>query len=336
MSDTLVSIIVPIYNVQDYIIECLDSIAAQTYTTGVECILVDDCGNDDSMKMVHDYLNNYKGEIDFRIVRHEHNRGLSAARNTGIMDAKGKYVLFIDSDDSISADCLMYFMQVAEKYPDAQLIAAGAKSNVRKSKKRYSMEKPFTDYANNPKWIARTLLMRGGWKGIPVTAWNRLVRKDFLMQHQLFFRDGAVHEDELWNFMLAQSITSIAFCKHNTYFHRARPQSIITSFKSRDEDALSCLPVWQEILEHFTLGLEREQTESLWNFINDISPSCHNKVVRKETRGILWQLVKKGIWPTSYLIFLYLLPFIFYIKFIRKLIPKISRINLNRYDCCIS
>ena len=58
MSDTIISIIIPVYNVQDYITECLDSIAAQTYTTGVECILADDCGNDDSMKIVHDYLNN--------------------------------------------------------------------------------------------------------------------------------------------------------------------------------------------------------------------------------------------------------------------------------------
>ena len=133
MSETVISIIIPVYNVQDYIIECLDSIAAQTYTTGVECILVDDCGNDNSMKMVNDYLDGYKGEIDFRILRHERNRGLSAARNTGIMNAKGKYVLFVDSDDSISAQCLMYFMQVVQKYPDAQMIAAGAKTTKKKS-----------------------------------------------------------------------------------------------------------------------------------------------------------------------------------------------------------
>ena len=133
MPETIISIIIPIYNVQDYIIECLDSIASQTYTAGVECILVDDCGNDNSMKMVNDYLDSYKGEIDFRIVKHEHNRGLSAARNTGIMDAKGKYVLFVDSDDSISDQCLMYFMQVAQQYPEAQMIAAGAKTTKRRS-----------------------------------------------------------------------------------------------------------------------------------------------------------------------------------------------------------
>ena len=124
MSDTLISIIVPVYNVQEYIIECLDSIAAQTYTNGVECILVDDCGNDDSMKTVHDYLNRYKGEIDFRVVRHEHNRGLSAARNTGIMDAKGKYVLFVDSDDRILPDMFEKMINTLEK-EDADVVCCG-------------------------------------------------------------------------------------------------------------------------------------------------------------------------------------------------------------------
>lgn len=333
MSETVISIIIPVYNVQEYIAECLDSVAAQTYTKGVECILVDDCGTDNSMKLVHEFINAYQGDIAFRIVRHQHNRGLSAARNTGIMEARGKYVIFVDSDDTISADCLTHFMQVAEKYPEAQLIAAGAKTSKRKS---YTMEKPFPDYADNPKWIATMMLGRGGKRGIPVTAWNRLVRKDFLIQHGLFFSEGAIHEDEMWNFMLAKQITRIAFCKHDTYFYRIRPQSIMTRFRNNDERALACLPVWKEMLSMFTPDLEREQAECLWNFINDIRPTCIDATVRRETWSILWQLVRKGIWPTSYLIVLYLMPFIFYIKFIRNLIPKISRLNPNRYSCCIS
>ena len=333
MSDIIISIIVPVYNVQDYIIECLDSIAAQTYSTGMECLLVDDCGSDDSMKIVNNYLKRYKGNIPFRIITHEHNRGLSAARNTGIMEANGRYVLFVDSDDTISSQCLSYFMQVVQKYPEAQLIAAGAKTSKKKS---YTMEKKFPDYADNPKWIAGMMLTRGGRKGIPVTAWNRLVRKDFLIENQLFFREGAVHEDELWNFMLAPKVTRIAFCKHDTYFYRIRPQSIMMSFKNNDERALACIPVWKEMLSLITTKHEREQTDCLWNFINDIRPTCIDRRVRKETRGILWQLVKKRIWPTSYLIVLYLVPFIFYIKFIRNLVPKISKINVNHYSCCIS
>lgn len=79
----LVSIIIPVNNVSDYVEECLQSVAAQTYTA-IECIIVDDCGTDDSMQKVESFITNYQGPITFKILHHEHNRGLSAARNTGI------------------------------------------------------------------------------------------------------------------------------------------------------------------------------------------------------------------------------------------------------------
>lgn len=336
MSDMLISIIIPIYNVQDYITECLESIAAQTYINGVECILVDDCGDDGSMKLAREFVDNYKGGIPFRILSHEHNRGLSAARNTGIMEAAGKYVYFIDGDDSIIPDCLKHFVEVALKFPDAEMIAAGAKITDKKKKKYFTMEKPFPDYADNPQWIARTLLMRGGQRGIPVTAWNRLVRKDFLLRHHLFFMEGLIHEDELWNFMLARKLSSIAFCKHDTYYYRLRMQSITTSYKSKDERALVNIPLWHEILNRFSPDMQKEETHALWQLINDSSPSCYDQTVRKETRGILWHLVRKKIWPTSYLIFIYLIPFVFYIKFIRKQVAHLSEIDVDSYSCCIS
>ena len=329
---TLISIIIPVYNVQDYIAECLSSVAKQTYTEGVECLIVDDCGTDESIALAEDFLSSYRGEIRFRIIKHAHNKGLSAARNTGIRNANGKYVLFVDSDDTIYADCLESFMEVAKRFPNAEMIAAGANINRTDWKKDFTMEKDFPDYADNPQWIARTVLMRGGWKGIPVTAWNRLVRKDFLLQHQLFFKEGVLHEDELWNFMLAQKLSRIAFCKHDTYFYRIRQYSIITGFKTSDENAQSCLPVWKEMLEHFTPELEHIQTQSLWDFINDYYPYCRTYAVRHKIQNILWLLVGKSIWPTSLFIFLYLMPFIFYIKFIRKLVAKMSRINVSNYQ----
>lgn len=68
MSDTLISVIIPVYNVQDYITECIESIAQQTFTSGVECIIVDDCGSDNSMALVREFLEDYRGDIRFRII----------------------------------------------------------------------------------------------------------------------------------------------------------------------------------------------------------------------------------------------------------------------------
>ena len=120
--NTRVSIIIPVYNVEPYIEECLQSVANQTMTEGVECIIVDDCGQDNSMEIVHSFVKNYKGNVNFRVLYHGKNRGLSAARNTGIMAATGKYLYFLDSDDRISHECMKQFQQKIDKYGNVDLV----------------------------------------------------------------------------------------------------------------------------------------------------------------------------------------------------------------------
>ena len=84
-----VSIIIPVYNVAPYIEACLKSVMGQTYTGLMECIVVDDCGTDNSMAIVERVIDEYDGAIHFHIEHHHSNRGLSAARNTGIAKANG-------------------------------------------------------------------------------------------------------------------------------------------------------------------------------------------------------------------------------------------------------
>ena len=81
---TSISIIIPIFNVESYISRCLYSVTSQTYKGPTECILVDDCGTDNSITMAEDIINKYQGPIRFRIIKHKFNRGLAAARNTGM------------------------------------------------------------------------------------------------------------------------------------------------------------------------------------------------------------------------------------------------------------
>ena len=97
-----ISVIIPVYNVAPYIAACLQSVMRQTAQAALECILVDDCGPDNSMEVVNETLKSYNGPVDFKIVRHTQNRGLSAARNTGMAAATGDYIYFLDSDDEIT------------------------------------------------------------------------------------------------------------------------------------------------------------------------------------------------------------------------------------------
>ena len=89
--EQIVSIIIPVYNVASYIKRCLQSVGAQSHKN-LECILIDDCGTDGSIHFAEQFIKEYSGEIRFNILRHKHNCGLSAARNTGMKAANGDYI----------------------------------------------------------------------------------------------------------------------------------------------------------------------------------------------------------------------------------------------------
>lgn len=225
-----ISIIVPVYNVELYIKECFESIAAQTYKGEIECIFVDDCGQDDSVAILEKLITEYHGPIQFSIVHHEHNKGLSGARNTGIRHAQGDYLYFIDSDDNITSDCIEKLVDLAEKYPQVDIVQGSAKS---KLEWLQLANKHFPEYSDNFKWIRKTMLLRFS---IPMTAWNKLVRKDMVVRNGLYFEEGLIHEDEVWNFMLAKYVHSIAFCCDITYIYRENPDGIMGQTKEYNYD----------------------------------------------------------------------------------------------------
>lgn len=220
-----ISIIVPVYNVEHYIKECFDSIAAQTYKGEIECIFVDDCGKDDSVAVLEKLIAEHKGPIQFSIVHHEQNKGLSVARNTGIHHSSGDYLYFIDSDDTITPDCIEKLTALAEKYPGVDIVQGSTKSKLNWFQ---LANKRFPEFSDNFKWIRKTMLLRFS---IPMTAWNKLVRKDMVVKNGLYFEEGLIHEDEVWNFMLAKYVHSIAFCCDITYIYRENPNGIMGQTK---------------------------------------------------------------------------------------------------------
>ena len=110
-----ISIIVPIYNVEEYLEECLQSVANQTMTEGIECIIVDDCGLDNSAAIAKRFIDSYQGDIRFTFIQREKNGGLSAARNTGIKAATGEYVYFLDSDDCLVPSAIETLISIGDR-----------------------------------------------------------------------------------------------------------------------------------------------------------------------------------------------------------------------------
>ena len=87
-----ISIIIPVYKVEKYIERCLHSIINQTFTNGVECIIVNDCTPDNSIRIAENIIRNYQGNISFKIIHHLTNQGIAVTRDTGLQNASGKYM----------------------------------------------------------------------------------------------------------------------------------------------------------------------------------------------------------------------------------------------------
>lgn len=218
-----VSIIIPVYNVEEYIGECLESVIAQSDDYKIECIIVDDCGSDNSMKVAEEIVDNYSGPIDFRILRHDKNKGLSAARNTGIRAATGRYLYFLDSDDLITPDCIKTLMATAIVHPDVEVVTADFKTFPTEGycSSLNLIGKDLPLYTNDKKQIRSFWLSK-----YPVTAWNKIISREFLLNNNLFFKEGIIHEDDHWMANAYHHISSVGAVEKVTYLYRIRPGSI--------------------------------------------------------------------------------------------------------------
>lgn len=229
-----VSIIIPIYNVELYIEECLQSVANQTITEGVECIIVDDCGTDNSAEIAKQFIEAYHGNIKFGFVQREKNGGLSAARNSGIRVASGRYVYFLDSDDYLVPEAIETLLSLADKYDDVDLIPALYITNGKRDMSQFS-EHSFPEFSDDQYLIKRSLL---DYDCIPVTAANRLIKRELILENNLWFKEGIIHEDNYWTFFLAKYVKRMAFCPKKLYYYRITPGSI-TNKVNRTKEMLA-------------------------------------------------------------------------------------------------
>lgn len=224
-----VSIIIPIYKVEQYIEKCLNSVLEQSYDgVKIECILVDDCSPDKSMEIVHAIVGNYQGNISFVFLKHLENKGLSAARNTGLNAASGEYVMFVDSDDWLPNDSLRLLIKCLKNYPDADFVA-GIFFNRRENRpQQVSVVQPtvFDGYSLRKGFL--------NYQDVSCTAWNKLLRKDIIRFH--FFPEGIIYEDNVWAYKLFKDIKKAIVIPEVTYiYENDHPQSITNTAASPEK-----------------------------------------------------------------------------------------------------
>jgi glycosyltransferase involved in cell wall biosynthesis len=255
----LVSIVIPIYNVSQYIERCLISALDQTYTE-IEYILIDDCSPDDSMEKARNVIEQYDNKRSINIISHDRNRGLSAARNTGVNAAKGDYIYFLDSDDELLPVSIERLILIAKKHsPD--FIISEFELIGSSDRKKYPTIKFKDKEVVYGKEIPEGLYKRI-WHGM---AWNKLLRKDLFFEKKCFFYDGIIHEDILWSFILANKSTKMAVCKEATYLYRIRHDSITQKFSQKNFQSL--LIIFKEIHQYFSNFIAIESNTNLFDYI---------------------------------------------------------------------
>lgn len=214
--EPLISVIVPIYNVEKYVRKCLDSLKGQSLKQ-IEVICIDDGSTDNSGKIADEYITEFGVWPEFRIVHHKKNRGLSAARNTGIDESQAEWLMFVDSDDWVDPEfCRVPYESAIEKKADMAIFyayPATEKGYVRRGKPR----KNITGLIDH-----ETAIDVGG---LPV--WNRIYRKTLF--EVIRYPEGCLHEDCAITHRLVYRTERIISIDKKLYYYRYRKGSISRS-----------------------------------------------------------------------------------------------------------
>lgn len=204
------SIIVPVYKVEEFLDECVQSVLSQDFAD-FELILIDDGSPDRCGEMCDAYA---KGDERVRVI-HKENGGLAAARNSGLQIAQGEYIVFIDSDDGFSRNDALQTINDdlrSANEPDVALTENNFKLTENTGSK------------------ALNLLLCG--KGLKVVVWDKVYRREFVENNKLRFIEGFVHEDLYWTPVSLQKAKSVCLTQ-SFIFHRENAQSITRSTNER-------------------------------------------------------------------------------------------------------
>lgn len=241
----LVSIIVPCFNVEKYVEECIDSVILQDYENW-ECILINDGSRDNTFDIIK---NIELKESRIRVFTQE-NLGLSATRNKGIENANGEFLFFLDSDDILSHDAISTLVSSFQNNDIICGIITSftlSKRNDTRGLQLFHPKEGAINFENSDFEVLRRTMETG----LTPVAQNRLYRKDFIEQHQLRFKSGILHEDELWFFETMLFAKNVKFINKETYFYRIDNQDSITK-NIGDRNLESYIQIMEEIVKKYS------------------------------------------------------------------------------------
>lgn len=249
MEKVVVSVIVPIYNVKDFIDRGINQMLSQSYQN-FEVLLVDDGSTDGSFEECKRW-----SDKDSRIVvLHQQNQGAGAARNLGIENAKGKYIYFYDIDDEISPHLLEYNVQMMENY-SADMIVFGYKSIDTIYKSEVIVDFSHTYVENNHQlrdiYVDKFVLKVNGFP------WNKFYSKAFLDKHHLRFENQRIQQDEVLNMLCYKHVEKMFISPEVLYYYYVYDKG-----NTRSRFIADRFDIYKSVRLHF------EDLKTFWN-LND-------------------------------------------------------------------
>lgn len=218
----MISIILPVYNVEDYLRECLESLLAQTYKN-FELIIINDGSTDNSLSIINEYENKFE---QIKIITQK-NKGLSEARNAGYSSIKGKYTYFLDSDDFILEETFENLISLAEDN-QLDLVKFDAYSFTEKNldfkMTNYSSKK----YLQENKVYNRNEYLKAIEKNFMPAVWMYLIKTEIIKNNDLAFKKDLLHEDEIFTVQLLKYCNRIMYDSNQYFRRRYRKNSIMT------------------------------------------------------------------------------------------------------------
>lgn len=317
MNSPKISIIIPVYNVEIYLRECLDSCINQTLED-IEIICVDDCSTDNSYKILEEYS---KKDPRIKILRQKENKKQGAARNKGLEFATGEYVWFIDSDDYIDVHaCQILYDAIKEFDVDMLCFSALQFADNNKNRKFIYDANRHQGVQINKIYYPKTNWIEIQFSNLNATPWAYLTKRSVIQNFR--FREGVWHEDTDFTPILLSSVDSFCYIPYTAYFYRININSTtqVPMSQKRFEDSINVL----ESLDKFVVENQIRGNHFLIHFIEWVVQNISNihesnpKIIPGNFEKFL-QLKKKYYLPQRSL------PRHSFRRFIRKVLKRLFK-----------
>lgn len=246
----LVTVSIPVFKCEDFLEKCLLSVLNQSYQN-LEVTLINDQTPDHSVQITEEFIRKYNLK-NWKIYHLKENSGLSVVRNKGIDTAQGKYIFFLDSDDTITPDCIETLVAISERTGAEMTVSQLECEQLETGEKSICIKIQAEESVIN----GNDNLLKAFSEGKMVTyAVNKLFIVDYLRKNKLYFVKGLFAQDELWTFHLMLKMSKVAIHKGITYTYYLHQNSVIHNRNKRNFDN------WFTIAQHIDQALKQEKNE---------------------------------------------------------------------------